>query len=160
MARTLRSPRSIGGASTRLAMMLLAGKRRRGLLAQGFTLVELMIVVAIIGVLSAIAIPNFVGAQKAAKQGARIGEALGFSKECSVRIVTGVGTWTAEQKSGTATDGVSTAGTCAEGGTGSVVAAFPAGGVGVKCLDQVTTASHTKATVNIDALGKLTCTMS
>lgn len=161
MARTLRSTRSIGGASTRLAMTLLAGKRRRGLLAQGFTLVELMIVVAIIGVLSAIAIPNFVGAQKAAKAGARIGEALGFSKECSVRIVTGVGTWKAELKSGTVgTDGVTTAGTCDEGGTGSVVAGFPAGGVGVKCLDKVTTDTHKTATISIDSAGKLSCVLS
>lgn len=35
---------------------------------QGFSLVELMIVVAIIGILSAIAIPNFVGMQQKAKR--------------------------------------------------------------------------------------------
>jgi type IV pilus assembly protein PilA len=142
-------------------MSLLARQGRTGLVAKGFTLVELMIVVAIIGVLSAIAIPNFVGAQKAAKAGARIGEALGFSKECSVKIVTGVGSWTAEVKSGTSgSDGVETKGTCAEGGTGSVEAFWPAGAVGVKCLNQVTTTTHSKAVISVSSQGTVSCVLS
>ena len=70
----------------------------------GFTLVELMIVVAIIGLLSAVALPQFLGARSRADARAKIGEVVGLAKECAVfnaeadvtittvRIATGSGT--------------------------------------------------------------------
>ena len=52
----------------RRLLMLVANKpRQRSLLQKGFTLVELMIVVVIVGILSAIALPNFLNQQNKAK---------------------------------------------------------------------------------------------
>ena len=49
-----------------------------------FTLVELMIVVAIIGLLSAVALPQFLNARSRADAKSKVGEAVGLAKECAV----------------------------------------------------------------------------
>ena len=49
----------------------------------GFTLVELMIVVAIIGLLSAVAIPQFLNARNRADAKSKVGELVGIAKECA-----------------------------------------------------------------------------
>lgn len=52
--------------------------------AGAFTLVELMIVVAIIGLLSAVALPQFLNARSRADAKSKVGEAVGLAKECAV----------------------------------------------------------------------------
>jgi type IV pilus assembly protein PilA len=51
-------------------MSALLTKRKKG-----FTLIELIVVVAILAILAAVAIPSFLGLQKKAKQGTDIGNA-------------------------------------------------------------------------------------
>ena len=75
---------------------LLAKKDRKGL-AQGFTLIELMIVVAIIGILSAVAIPQFLGVRDRSELQAFVGEAVGLAKECAVGQITKVDSGTASK---------------------------------------------------------------
>lgn len=53
--------------NSRLQLALISRKKKQNILQQGFTLVELMIVIVIIGVLSAVALPNFLSQTNKAK---------------------------------------------------------------------------------------------
>ncbi len=134
---------------------LLAKKDRKGL-AQGFTLIELMIVVAIIGILSAVAIPQFLGVRDRSELQAKVGEAVGLAKECAVGQITKV-------DSGTVTVGATTVtGTC-DGSSETAVTLEVAGtkGIeGVRCLDEKSLAAEKTATISVNQDGGLSCAWS
>ena len=66
---------------------ILSKKLAKGNKANGFTLIELMVVVAIVGVLSAVGLPELTKAQDRAKDQTAVATLTNAAKECSLSLI-------------------------------------------------------------------------
>ena len=129
-------------------------RTRQSIVKQGFTLVELMIVVAIIGLLSAVALPQFLGARDRADSKAKIGEVVGLAKECA--------TYQAEADSMTVSVKKPGGGTIACGGATPSAQALTSQAwaltQNVSCLGSALAGLNKRVVISVAVSGDMTCT--
>lgn len=121
--------------------------RKKNLAQQGFTLVELMIVIVIVGILSAVALPKFLGVKDKAKINTQIGEASGLAKECAAAVIS-ESPYPANYAALTTVTGLTISANC-NGGTTATAPAAP-----VTYTTQAATADGAKCGSNALVTGK------
>lgn len=120
-------------------------------ISAGFTLVELMIVVAIVGILAGIMTPQYRKARSLAQAAVQVNTAIAFAMECRTLAIAKIGPVPQPAANITVNCGI-------DGGT--VTTVFDEGVAGIRCMQAVSTDSQLTATVTISSQGVVSCAYS
>jgi Tfp pilus assembly major pilin PilA len=112
-----------------------------------------MLKLAFIGILAAIALPDYSKLRDRAETGARVAEAIGLAKECALAAASNLD----EDVTGSANVIVNPVTGCTGGGTVDVTFAA---GRGIQCLDKILPDEATNATITIINTGAISCSIS
>jgi len=135
------------------------GRRPRQSRSEAFTLIELMVVVAILTLLVTVALPAYQQARSTALVSSLVSELLGYSRVCAQINSTGIGTRPAPPPVTLERGGVQITQGCTAENQGATLEASwgTARASGIACSASRSLITSSKATVTIASQGELSC---